>query len=247
MVQRSLAFFTNRIICRSAAIQAEFIQMGVAPDKLVVAAGGTDVGTYKKGVRLKNLIRKTQNISPSRIVIGTACRLVPVKGLQILIESAKLLSNQRDDLLFLIIGEGPQHKELLELIRHLELEEIVKMVGHRDDLADLLNVLDLFVLSSYSEGMSNSILEAMACELPVVVSDIPPNKEIFDAASKLGCEIGAMFNSGDHIQLSSQIKQLLQREDFCNLGIQGRRVVRELYSLDARIDKELLVYQDLDG
>lgn len=242
LTQRALALFTHCIVCRSTGIQEEFVQMGIPAHKLAVASGGTDTGLYRKDAKLKNRLRGIHQIQVHCKVIGTACRLVPVKGLEVFIQAAERLVRTRDNLLFLIIGDGPQRDELSSLIQRLRMEKYVKLMGHCNDLPDLLNLLDIFVSSSYSEGMSNSILEAMSSEVPIVVSDIAPNREIFEIAEKSKCDIGERFETGSAESLAEKISLLLAKDGWEDMGRNARKIVEDHFSLDARIEKEFFVY-----
>lgn len=241
--QRMLAFSPTRILCRSNSIKEEFIYMGVNRKKLAVVSGGTDTNFFRKSNSSRMQLREKFGLDPEKIIIGTACRLVPIKNVHTFIHCARRLVVEPSNLIFLIIGDGPEHSLLNNLIKKLDLTRHVKMLGHRLNVYNLLNSLDIFVLPSYSEGMSNSILEAMACEVPIIVSDIPPNREIFEVAQDSGLYIGETFDPEDDAELASKVETLLGRTDLSAIGQHARRVVVDHFSLDARIEKELAIYQ----
>jgi glycosyltransferase involved in cell wall biosynthesis len=243
--QYFLSLFSNKIICRSESIKQEFSEMGVSGRKLAVASGGTDTDRYCKNRNLGKSVRADLGISEETFVIGTACRLVPVKNLKTLLHAVPLLLNKQKNKKFLLLvaGNGPDYGSLQELINELAIGNTVKLLGHRDDLPHLLNALDVFVLPSWSEGMSNSILEALACEVPVVVSDIPPNLEILAKAHDEKLVIGKVFQPDNKEMLAEKLCDMIESDNLPEIGRNGRYIVEKFFSLDARIEKEFSIYE----
>src|SRR5207245_6555171 len=103
-------------------------------------------------------------------IIGTMGRLVPVKGLETFLKAALIVRSQKDNVKFLIVGDGPLKETLQALARHHGLERDVLFLGHRDDRYDILAMMDVLVLSSLSEGIPMVLLEASALARPVVAA-----------------------------------------------------------------------------
>jgi len=112
------------------------------------------------------------------ILIGIVARLALVKDHQTLFEACHILAKSHKCFRLVVIGDGPQRDGLIQLATRLGLNDTIIFTGARHDIADLLNCLDIFVLSSISEGISMTLLEAMACELPVVATDVGGNPEV---------------------------------------------------------------------
>jgi glycosyltransferase involved in cell wall biosynthesis len=104
------------------------------------------------------------------VIIGGAGHLAPRKGFDVLIRA--FASAALDDALLVIIGDGEHRGDLAQLAESLGVSNRVRFLGHRDNGADLIGGLDLFVLSSHNEGMANVMLEAMAAGTPVIATDI---------------------------------------------------------------------------
>jgi glycosyltransferase involved in cell wall biosynthesis len=119
-------------------------------------------------------------------VIGSVGRLVPVKGYDVLLRAAALLVRQRPDARFLLIGDGPEKTNLQALARQLGLENHVHFAGEQADVVPFYRAMDLFVSSSHSEGISNVILEALACGVPVVGTEVGGTPEILRLAGAAG-------------------------------------------------------------
>ncbi len=119
-------------------------------------------------------------------VVGSVGRLVPVKGYDILLRAAALLIRQRPDARFLLIGDGPEKTNLQSLARQLGVENHVQFAGEQADVVPFYQAMDLFVSSSHSEGISNVILEALACGVPVVGTEVGGTPEILRLAGAAG-------------------------------------------------------------
>lgn len=119
------------------------------------------------------------------IVIGSVGRLVPVKDFPTLILAfhylRKLWPEGHARLRLVIVGDGPIRPECERLIAELGLADQIALVGDRSDIPELMHAMDLFVMSSLGEGISNTILEAMASGLPVIATEVGGNSELVDA------------------------------------------------------------------
>src|SRR5437660_7663496 len=112
--------------------------------------------------------RKELGLPPDGEIVGTVSRLVPIKGLEWLLQAAPQVLAQFPQACFVIIGDGPLLGELRQLTSKLGIGLRVVFLGAREDVPECLAALDLFVLPSLNEGMGRVLLEAMAVDLPVV-------------------------------------------------------------------------------
>lgn len=120
------------------------------------------------------------NIESDSIVIGTAGRMVPIKGYEIFLEMAKLIAAESPKARFLLVGNGPLLNDLKRRASTLGLTNQVIFPGFRTDIPDILNALDIFVISSHHEGIPMIVLEAMALNLAVVSTAVGGIKEIIE-------------------------------------------------------------------
>lgn len=152
-------------------------QIGVPPGTFRVLYNGVDTGKF--GVRRRPEPGKSMGQSRPEVTIGSVGRLVKVKNYGFLLRVlARLPAELRWRLL--LVGEGPERSSLEQAIRELGLADRVQLLGHREDVPELLSQFDIFVLPSVSEGMSNTLLEAMAAGVAVVASDVGGNREIVE-------------------------------------------------------------------
>jgi glycosyltransferase involved in cell wall biosynthesis len=127
----------------------------------------------------RKMMRTALGIEEDEIVIITTCRLIPLKRVDYLIKVVRMLKYiPISGLKLLIVGDGPMMESLVELVKETYMEDIVKFLGFRQDVPELLNASDLFVLASEDEGLSCSIIEAMFAKLPVVACDVGGNPEL---------------------------------------------------------------------
>ncbi len=174
-------------------------------------------------------------------VVGTVGRLDAVKDQMTLLRAFALLLERAPNVAYpmrlIIVGEGPMRGELEAQIGRLGLSDKVWLAGARKDIPDLLRAMDIFALPSRAEGISNTILEAMACGLPVVATDVGGNGELVVSG-----ETGLLVPSGDAGALAEALaRYALSPTKGVEHGNAGRRRVENLFSLDTMIAQ----YQEL--
>jgi glycosyltransferase involved in cell wall biosynthesis len=140
-----------------------------------------------------------------------------------------------------IVGDGPLRNELLQLARDYNMMDRLHFLGARKDVSEILRALDVYVLCSESEGMSNTILEAMASGRSVVATAVGGNTELV-----VDGETGLLVRPNHPHQLATAIMKLL-REPACRrrLGQCGRRRVEEQFSLEGMVRNYAKVYLEL--
>ncbi|MGD2107895.1 MAG: glycosyltransferase [Phycisphaerae bacterium] len=119
--------------------------------------------------------RQNLGLSPDSFVIGTVGSLTPVKRQDLLIDAFAAATRELPRAHLLLVGDGPLRAKLDEHARKAGVPERVRFTGWRDDVPALLNGMDAFVCCSASEGMSNSVLEALAAGLPIIATDVGDN------------------------------------------------------------------------
>ena len=172
----------SRVFSVSSSLKQLAVGLGITPDKIEVVGNGVD---SKKFYPLdRQLMRQQLNIDEDAQVLITVGGLVERKGFHRVIECLPELVKKHPKLCYLIVGganpEGNFEPQIRELVSRLKLENHVCFVGERspDQLKQVLSAADAFVLASSNEGWANVILEAMACGIPVVASDVGGNAEV---------------------------------------------------------------------
>ncbi len=162
--------------------------------------------------------------SPPRHLIGAAGRLSPEKGFSVLVEAAARICGQRDDVGFLLCGDGPLRQSLEEQVAALGLEGRFCLAGHRKDLDRWLPHWDLLVLPSYTEGLPNVVLEAFAACVPVVATAVGGTPELIEDGVS-----GYLVPPGKPLALAERIEMALACADRRRaMGLEGHdRVSRQ--------------------
>ncbi len=174
----------GRIVAVSDEISEYLIHVLKVPKKKIdVIYNGIDVSEFKpaKNNKCSDLLKARLNINHDSGVIGTVGRLEPVKNYSMLIRSFKRLKSMVSKQLHLVfVGDGAQREKLESLSRELGIERSVSFLGVRDDVTELLDIFDIFVLTSLTEGISVSLLEAQSKGIPSVVTDVGGNSCVID-------------------------------------------------------------------
>ena len=203
----------------------------------------TKFTVFKKGIdtdkfsvsKKNNTSFNTKMDSPA---IGTAATLSPRKGLDDLIRAFQIVHDQNPEVNLYIAGDTSNEihisykAELNQLVNQFELEDSVHFLGWVDNMPNYLAELDIFVLTSYNEGISGAVREAMAMELPVVCSNVGGMSDLITHE-----ETGLLVTPGDVNDISNSISHLLsdtglQKE----LGKKGRDIVIHSHSLNSYLD-----------
>jgi glycosyltransferase involved in cell wall biosynthesis len=168
-------------------------------------------------------------------------RLVPVKGLDLFLNAARQIRDRRQDVKFVIAGDGPLRDSLRTMARQLDLEDDVLFLGHRDDNCNTLALMDVFLLPSLSEGVPMALLEALALSRPVVASRVGGVPEVIEHDVS-----GILIDPGQPDELVRGCLALVDdRGRAERLGIAGRKRIEQRFSADAMAASVMEVYRAL--
>lgn len=167
--------FVKEIVTVSDFSRKALIKKGVPSEKITVIYNG--IADKEPEPQPVSKIKQDLKVPDSCILIGSACRLDAAKELPNLIYAAEIALKQRNNLRFVIWGEGLQRPDLEKLVKERGLGKYVLLPGYRPDIERCLPSLDIFTLSSNLENFSISILEAMRAGLPIVATNVGGNPE----------------------------------------------------------------------
>ena len=231
----------DRIICVSPTLREEIIKLGASPNKIEITPIGVDTQKFSPRLRDEALLR-TLEIDESPVVISTRS-LKPFYDVRTLVQAIPLVLARIPQARFVIAGTGEQQGDLKELARDLGASDSTKFVGWVPpaELPAYLSSADIYVSSSLSDGTSISLLEAMACGLAPIVTDIPANRPWINEG-----ENGLLFTVRDYKTLASKIINLLHnqemREDF---GRTSREIVQKKAEQQTEMEKMDSIYTEL--
>lgn len=229
--QRFLLRFTDAAFAVSQQLRRDLMtHLGVPGDRFEVIHNGVDVTRIARADRAS--ARGVLGAAEGEIVVGSVGRLVPVKNYELLLRAfGRVAAAASTSLRLVLVGDGSERARLESVAAACGIGPRTAFLGHRDDVADLFAGLDVFVLPSLSEGMSNTMLEAMAAGVPVVASDVGGNREIVEDGRS-----GLLFASRDEAGLAERLKRLVE-DPACRarLGEAGRDRVALEFSMGAMI------------
>lgn len=230
---------TTRLIGNSQSVADFYRGLGVPAEKIVVIPNGIDVPAERDPNRDRALAEF--QIPPGARVVGFAGRLARQKRVHDLVWAMQLLRQLTDRVYFLVIGDGPERHRLIDLARHMSCDHLVRFAGHRDDADRLIGLLDVFWLASDFEGMSNSLMEALAAGVPAVATDIPPNREVL-----IDGQNGFLVKVGDSVGIAQFTDRILADADLARrLGEAGRERMRTEFSVERMVNRHADLYRQV--
>jgi len=236
---RKLISRTDRLIGNSRAVVDFYRNVGVPDNRLPVIRNGVEIPA--ETARSRDSVCDELNVPNSAKLVGFVGRLAPQKRLKDLIWAFHLLVSVQPDTYFVIVGDGPERAQLEKFAADIPTKGQVRFTGHRDDAGDIMRHFDTFWLASEFEGQSNSLMEAMAANVPVVASDIAPNRELVTHE-----ETGLIVPVGDKATFAMAVDRLLKEPDLAaGLATNAERQMREEFSVDAMINAHAALYREL--
>jgi len=225
-ILRAFARFTLRVadavIVDSEVQRKAVLELGCNPSKIVSFPWGIELDKFKP--EKDTAMREELGWARERIIVSTRMHY-PVYGIEYLLRAISLILAKAKDARFLIIGDGPLLKHHRELAKELGIEDQVRFLGlvSNDMMPRALNSADIYVTTSFSDGTSASLLEAMACGLPVVASKIPANEEWIKPG-----ENGFLVPPGDSMELAECIVSVLRNDQLrLRMSAQSLRIAAE--------------------
>jgi glycosyltransferase involved in cell wall biosynthesis len=224
-------------ICASEAIRTLLVSDGVPDARTVTVHEGIDIGRADSAP-LANLHEELW-LPHQAPIVGNVAALVPHKGQRHLIESVVLILPQVPDARFVIAGEGELRPALERQIKEHYLEKHVILAGFRPDVLSVHKAFDIFAMSSVTEGLGTSLLDAMACGKPIVATTAGGIPEVVADG-----ETGFLVPPRDHEAMAGAIVRLLKDEGLRKqMGEAGRARACTLFSAERRVQETLRVYQ----
>lgn len=222
---RRMIGWADAVVVVSEAIRAQFIRL--APDaqhKIVRVYNGVDTKKFCANRATRTAVLRELAWSENACIVGTVSRLAPEKGIAYFVEAANQLARVLPGARFIVVGDGPLRADLVALAE----TDFLRFVGLREDIPELLNAMDVFVLPSLAEAFGIAALEAMACALPVVASDVGGLRELV-----VENETGNLVPPGDAAAITRAVLSLCsdtsRRRTF---GASGRARVLQHFTLE---------------
>jgi glycosyltransferase involved in cell wall biosynthesis len=230
-----LCSFASRIVVLNKEMITELQSINYHPRNPVYIPNGVDLKIYHEADERESL-RRQMGIGEEKVILYTG-RLSPEKGVDFLIHAYGSLSLDMPTKVY-IIGTGRDLSRLQKLVRYYNMEHKIIILPAVDEIVSYLQIAHVFVMPSRFEGLSNSILEAMACAVPVVATRVSGNIEVIEDG------VTGVLVSRDHYQnLTAALGFLLEHPDKAReFGLKAKQTVREKYDLQIIAEQYLTLY-----
>ena len=227
--------------CRVKNERIVYIPNGVDTEKFrpLDYGSATEVGSSE----LRKRLRCQLGLPPDTLLVGTVGRLDPVKDFPTLMKGFNQIREDFPFAKLVIVGDGPVRSNLTRLSKELGLDFSLMWLGERNDIPDLLRCFDIFVQTSIFEGMSNTILEAMASSLPIIATDTGGNPEVVSNG-----ENGILVPVGGITELSGALQRYLSDPALrYKHGSNSRRRAIDCFDLSLMAARYAEMYENLAG
>lgn len=230
----------DRIVCISENIARVLEKDKIPYDKITVIHDGIDPNRFQ--MELATNLKQELKIPQDHWVVGTVAALVGHKDYPTLLKAAQIVVREIPNVTFVAVGEGGDKEKLQALHRSLELGDRFRFVGFRSDLEKFYNMFDIFVLSSHLEGLGTSVLDALACGLPVVATRAGGIPEMITHE-----ENGLLVPVRNPQELAAVIERLLRDRDLRERLANNARASVQAFSFENMVQKHIALYRELVG
>jgi glycosyltransferase involved in cell wall biosynthesis len=228
--------FSDLAVVVSEPLKQLLLAKGVRAEKIVKLPNAVDVLEVARQVEPESL-RRSLALPPDGPVIAVVGRLSAEKGQMVFLQALRRIKDAHAGLKALIIGDGPEKATLLAYCRANGLLDSVIFTGHVHNVGDYYRIMDLLVIPSFSEGLPNVLLEAMAIGLPVVATEVGAIGEVLDGMP------ASMVPAGDPAALGARISRYLREPELVRHAVlQAKAVVQSRYHPAARAGRIVDLY-----
>jgi len=239
-LDKSLLKKSNHVVAISEEIKDEVLESGLARKKISVIENGIDVSRFLNKYD-RNEIFKEFDIEPDKKIIGTIGRLSKEKGQSNFIDAAKALIEKFDNLVFMIVGDGPLRDELRAHVSNLGLQDNFIFTGVSENIPKVFALLDIFVLPSLTEGLPMVLLEAMAAKKPIVATAVGAIPRLI-SDKRSGCLVKPKDTDG----IIKAVEFMLNNtDDKTKIAQRGYEIVCTKYSSDEMAKKYIRIFDQL--
>lgn len=242
LLEKLVNSWTDLIIANSYAVKEDTEKREkICGSRIIVIHNGVDHEVLKTDGKALHL-KKELNIQEGAKVVAMIANLIHYKNHKMLLSAIPIIKRHIPDTHFLLIGrDGGMEGILRDYARSLGIEEYITFAGSRSDIASLLSIIDVSVLTSLEEGFPNVVLESMACGVPVVATSVGGIPEAIDDR-----KTGFLVASMDHEALAEKILELLSNVELAEaMGRNGIKKVKECFTIEKMVRAHEKLYKDL--
>lgn len=232
----------DAVISLTTQMSEELLAAGIPADRVVLIPNGVDCALFAPVMPERRVELRAQfNLPPDRQIVLFSGRLAFPKAVDVLLRAWQRLHERNPQALLVLAGTGAQQEEMEALSHELGLDDAVRFLGWVETTRPIYQLADLFVLSSWSEGMSMSLLEAMACGLMPVVTAIPGNADLVKEE-----ENGLLVAPGDEQAMAAALQRGLSDAPLrARLGTAARETITSRFSAELMNRRYAHLYQQV--
>jgi len=233
IIERLTAAIVDRMVALTEGERRDYLAFSVAnAHKMVTIHSGVNIDQFMKVKRNGREKRRSLGLNTNGFVVGTIGWLLPIKGPMYLLKAMAEVWQYHPDIQLIYVGKGDLEKELKGEAYRTGVSDKVKFLGWRDDIPEIMQILDIFVLPSLNEGMGRVLVEAMASGKPIVASNVGGIPDLVKHGHN-----GFLVGPGDVNGLSLAIKKLIEDEQLRpKMGTNGRAMAWD-YGVEEMIKK----------
>lgn len=240
---RRLLRLADKVVVVSSEVEEMVRELGVPERRVVQISNSIDTSYFRPAQPEEKVAsRKVLQLPPDKVIALCVGRLEAVKGLDILLQAwAMLPATQRDGALLVMVGDGRQRDVLLSMTQSMGLQQSVMFAGEQRAVRDYYWAADAFLLPSRTEGLSLSLIEAMACGLPAVASDVGGALDVVE-----NDENGLLFKSEDQVELVERLVLMMKMAHrWPQMGARARQTATDYADLGATVRRWGDLYREL--
>lgn len=233
---------SDAIISLTEQMTRELLAAGMPPARVVQIPNGVDCARFAPvSPERRAELRAALGLPPERPIVLFAGRFSSEKAIDVLLRAWQNVHERCPEALLVMAGTGPLHAEMQALSHALGLDDAVRFLGWTDQVLPLYQAADLFALTSWSEGMSIALLEAMACGLPPVATEIPGNTDLVTQEQN-----GLLFTPGDKAGLAAALERGLSDTVLrARLAASARETITSRFSVEQMNRRYARLYQQV--
>lgn len=227
----------DRIVAVSGGIVKELVRGGIPEEKISLVYSAVEASDFQVRTDAAK-VRADLGLDLQDSVVAVIAQLIDRKGHRFLLRGAPAILARHNKVKFLLLGEGETESKLRNLSRELDIEEHVIFAGYRDNIGEILSIVDVLVHPATMEGFANCVLQAMAAQVPVVATSVGGMPE-----SVLHGINGILVPPRDSKAIADAVIELLNDASLRkNMGAEGRRIVEDRFNVKNMVDGNLALY-----
>jgi glycosyltransferase involved in cell wall biosynthesis len=245
-VQRYVCRLADRVLVNAEAVKTWLVNDGFSPSRITVIPNGVDLSRFETRAN-PAAVRRSLGVPEHAPLVAVVSRLHRLKGIEDFLDAASLVAASHPDARFLVVGEpSPVDnlaylEELSQRAQRLGIGDRVIFTGLRDDVPALLSAVDVSVMPSLNEALSNVLLESMAAGAPVVATDVGGTTEALEANRN-----GLLIPPSNVAAMTAAINRLLADPQWArDLGTRARQAIVDKFSLDRMVAATAAIYEEL--